>query len=88
MRRLGHATSPGTHAAHYGGNTHHEEMIDMGLLDKAKQLAGKNKGKVADGVDKATDVVDSKTGAKHTKNLQKVDDAADKWAGKTPDASS
>lgn len=49
----------------------------MGLFDKAKDLAGKNKKKISDGVDKATDVVDDKTDGKHTENLQKVDDTVD-----------
>lgn len=57
----------------------------MGILDKIKNLANKNKDKVADGVDKATDVIDSKTSGKHTANLQKADDAADKFAGKPKD---
>ena len=50
----------------------------MGLFDKAKDLANKNKDKIADGVDKATDVVDDKTGGKYTDHLEKVDDMADK----------
>lgn len=54
----------------------------MGIFDKVKNLANKNKDKIADGVDKATDAVDKKTGGKHTDHLQKVDDAADKYAGK------
>ena len=53
----------------------------MGLFDKAKKLVEGNKDKVADGVDKATDVVDDKTGGKHTEHLDKVDDAAAKFAG-------
>ncbi|MFK7918609.1 MAG: antitoxin [Ilumatobacter sp.] len=53
----------------------------MGLFDKAKDLAKKNKDKVADGVDKATDVIDEKTGGKHSEHLDKVDDAAEKFAG-------
>ena len=57
----------------------------MGILDKIKNLANKNKDQVSSGVDKATDVVDSKTGGKHTDNLQKVDDAAAKFAGKPTD---
>ena len=52
----------------------------MGLFDKAKKLAEDNKDKIADGVDKATDVVDDKTGGKHTEHLDKVDDAAQKFA--------
>lgn len=58
----------------------------MGLLDKAKQFVSGNKDKVSQGVDKTTDVVDSKTGGKHTDNLQKADDAAAKYAGKTDGA--
>lgn len=53
----------------------------MGLFDKAKKLADDNKDKVAEGVDKATDVADDKTGGKHTEHLDKVDDAAAKYAG-------
>ena len=54
----------------------------MGFLDKAKNLANKNKDKIAQGVDKATDVVDSKTGGKHTDKLNKVDKAARDFADK------
>jgi hypothetical protein len=53
----------------------------MGLFDKAKKLVEGNKDKAAEGVDKATDVADSKTGGKHSEHLDKVDDAADKFAG-------
>lgn len=60
----------------------------MGLMDKLKGLTGK-KGKatevveehgdkVAEAVDKATDVVDDKTGGKFTDQLDKVDDAVAK----------
>jgi len=54
----------------------------VGLFGKVKMLAEKNKDKVADGVDKATDAIDSKTGGKYTDKLQKVDDAAAKYAKK------
>lgn len=50
-------------------------------LDKAKALAEKNAAKLAKGVDKATDVVDKKTGGKYSDKLKKVDDAAHKFAG-------
>jgi MT0933-like antitoxin protein len=58
----------------------------MGLLNKrtiakAKALAEKNKEKIASGVDKATDVIDKKTGGKHTDKLKKIDEAAKKFAG-------
>ena len=54
----------------------------MGLMDNAKKFANDNKDKVSGGVDKATDAVDAKTGGKHTDKLDKVDDAAAKYAGK------
>ena len=57
----------------------------MGIFSKAKNMANKNKDKIADGVDKATDVIDDKTGGKFTDKLQKADDAADKFAGKPAD---
>ena len=57
----------------------------MGMFDKAKDMANKNKDKIADGVDKGTDMIDDKTGGKHTDHLQKADDAADKFAGKPAD---
>jgi hypothetical protein len=48
----------------------------MGLLDKVKGMLGGHADKVVDGVDKATDMVDDKTGGKFTEHLEKVDDAA------------
>lgn len=50
----------------------------MGLLDKAKNLIGKNEAKVDDAIDKVADVVDDKTGGKHH---DKIEDAADKAKG-------
>ncbi len=47
----------------------------MGLVDKAKDLVAGNKDQVKDGIDKAADVVDDKTGNQHT---DKIDMAADK----------
>ena len=52
----------------------------MGLMDKIKNLVNGNKDKVSGGVDKATDVADSKTGQKYTDKFDKVDDAAAKYA--------
>ena len=57
----------------------------MGIFDKVKDMANKNKGKIADGVDKATDVVDDKTGGTFSDQLQKVDDVVDKATGQEPD---
>lgn len=58
-------------------------------IDKAKRLAEKNAAKIAEGVDKATDAVNKKTGGKYADKLEKVDQAAQKFAGSsaTPDAS-
>lgn len=47
----------------------------MGLLDKLKGLLGSNEEKVDAAVDKAADVIDDKTGGKHT---DKIEAAADK----------
>ncbi len=54
----------------------------MSLLNSAKNFALKNKDKVAAGVEKATDVIDKKTGGKHTDKLRKLDEAAAMFAGK------
>ena len=48
--------------------------------DKVKGLAEKNADKIAQGVDKATDTVNSKTGGKYADKLKKVDEAAKKFA--------
>jgi hypothetical protein len=61
----------------------------MNLMKSAKklqQLAMKNKDKIADGVNKATDVIDKKTGGKHSDKLKKVDAAAAKLVGKQGEA--
>lgn len=53
----------------------------MGIMDKfkkAKDVAESQGDKIADGVDKATDMIDDKTGGKFTDKLEKVDDMADK----------
>jgi len=54
-------------------------------IDKAKGLALKNKDKISSTVSKATDSIDKKTGGKYADKLKKVDDAAKKFAGDTPD---
>ena len=47
----------------------------MGLLDKIKGMLGGNVDKVKDGLDKAGDMVDEKTGGKFT---DKIDMAEEK----------
>lgn len=61
----------------------------MGLLNskniaKAKDLAMKNRDKVAPAVSKATGAIDKKTGGKHSDKLKKIDEAAAKISGATP----
>ena len=57
----------------------------MGILDKAKDLLGQNKDKAKGAVDKAADVIDDKTGGKHTDKIEsgaeKAKGAIDKLAG-------
>lgn len=48
----------------------------MGLLDKVKNALSGNADKVAQNVDKATDMIDDKTGGKYTDKLDTVDDKA------------
>jgi hypothetical protein len=45
-------------------------------MDKAKDLAGDHADQIKDGVDKATDVADEKTGGKLGAVNDKIDDAA------------
>ncbi len=53
--------------------------MDLGkITDKAKDLLNKNEEKVEQGLDKAADVIDEKTGHKHT---DKIDSAVDKIKG-------
>ena len=41
----------------------------MGIIDKIKGLIGGNADQVKDGVDKAGDMVDDKTGGKHSDHI-------------------
>ncbi len=57
----------------------------MGLLDKLKgtkskaaKLAAENEDKIDDGIDKAADFIDDRTGGKHT---DKIDSAAETAKG-------
>jgi ABC-type transporter Mla subunit MlaD len=47
----------------------------MGFLDKAKDALQGKEAQIDDAIDKAADVIDDKTGGKHT---DKIDQAADK----------
>jgi hypothetical protein len=65
----------------------------MGFLDKLRGKASgavdKHGDKIADGIDKAADVADRKTGGKHTAKIdsgaEKAKDALDKLDGKDDD---
>jgi hypothetical protein len=56
-------------------------MLNKRTLNKARDLAMKNKDKIAAGVSKATDTIDKKTGGRHSDKLKKLDHAAAKFAG-------
>jgi hypothetical protein len=57
----------------------------MGFMDKIKGLVGKNSAKISQGVDKAGDVVDDKTGNKYTAHIDKGEDAVDRALDKLDD---
>lgn len=54
----------------------------MGFLDKAKDLLAKNADKVDTAIDKAADIVDSKTQGKYKDKVDKVQEAAKKAVDK------
>jgi MT0933-like antitoxin protein len=54
----------------------------MGFLDKVKNLVSKNAGKVDSAIDKAGDIVDSKTQGKFKDTVDKVQDATKKAVDK------
>jgi hypothetical protein len=54
----------------------------MGFLDKAKDLLSENADKVDTAIDKAGDIIDSKTQGKYSDTIDKVEDAAKKAVNK------
>jgi hypothetical protein len=48
----------------------------MGFLDKVKDLVSKNKGTVDTAIEKAGDIVDSKTQGKYASTVDKVQETA------------
>jgi MT0933-like antitoxin protein len=54
----------------------------MGFLDKVKDLLSKNADTVDTAIDKAGDIVDSKTQGKYSDTVDKVQDAAKKAVDK------
>lgn len=60
-----------------------DERVDpMSFLDKAKDLLSKNADKVDTAIDKAADIVDSKTQGKYKDKVDKVQEAAKKAVDK------
>ena len=60
-----------------------DERVDpMSFLDKAKDLLSKNADKVDTAIDKAADIVDSKTQGKYAGQVDKVQEAAKKAVDK------
>lgn len=53
----------------------------MGMFDKIKKAAEDHGDKIAEGVDKATDAIDDKTGGKFSEHLDKVDGMAEEHLG-------
>ncbi|MEV0560966.1 antitoxin [Dactylosporangium sp. NPDC050588] len=53
----------------------------MGLIDKAKDLAGKHDDKVDEGIEKAGEQADKGTGGKYTEQIEKGVDAAQQHTG-------
>jgi hypothetical protein len=48
----------------------------VGLMDKVRGMFGQHDAKVDQGIDKAGDAVDDKTGGKHAAQVDKAQDAA------------
>ena len=53
----------------------------MGFLDKAKDLADQHDDKVDQGIEKAGDQVDQRTGDKYQSHVDKAQDAAQQRTG-------
>lgn len=58
----------------------------MGILDKAKGLVGEHEEQVKEGIDKAADVADEKTGGKHTDAIEGAADKAKEAVDKVADS--
>lgn len=57
----------------------------MGIFDKAKDLANEHNEQVDQGIDKAAEIIDQKTGGEHTEQIregaQQAKDAIDDVSG-------
>jgi hypothetical protein len=59
-----------------------DKNVGMGFFDKAKDLLSENADKVETAIDKAGDIIDSKTQGKYSDTIDKVQDAAKKAVNK------
>ena len=61
------------------------KYTDMGIFDKAKDLVNEHNDKVDQGIDKAAEIIDEKTGGQHTEQIhhgaQQAKDAMDDVSG-------
>ena len=55
------------------------------FVDKAKDIAGDHKDKVKEGIDKAEEVIDEKTGGKYDEHTDKGAEAAKDYVDKLED---
>ena len=57
----------------------------MSILDKVKELLGQHSDKAQQGIDKAGDVINDKTGGKYSDKIESAQDKAkDYLGGQTP----
>jgi hypothetical protein len=54
----------------------------MGIFDKAKDLAAGHSDKIEQGIDKAAEIADAKTGGEHTDKIEQGAESAKDQAGK------
>ncbi|MFC6881094.1 antitoxin [Actinomadura yumaensis] len=54
----------------------------MSIVDKVKEMLGQNAGKARQGVEKAGDMADRKTGGKYSDKIDKAQDQAGKYIDK------
>lgn len=61
-------------------------MVDFNqILQKVKEFARKNPDKVRDGIDKAEDVANAKTGGKYDTQVRSAGDQVEKQLGVPPE---
>lgn len=53
----------------------------MGIFDRAKDLAREHSDKVEGATEKAADVIDEKTGGKHSEQIEKGKEAVNDFLG-------